>query len=225
MLKLARDLADRVKETGLRATVKYVRHRVIERYCEWRLGIETSGKLGLEEIGIDNRLSRGYHPTDYPSIRRVLRRLSIREDRDVLVDYGCGMGRVVIYAATWPFRRIIGVEISERLSEIARANVRRARGRLRCRDVEIVTADALSYRLPEDVTIVFMYNPFAGELLAGVLAGMRRSLARAPRELTLVYKNPEPDLYPQLGRCEWLARRRELSCYAGHRIAILESTL
>ena len=39
------------------------------------------------------------------------------------VDYGSGKGRVLMLAAAYPFRRILGVEFSESLDRVARDNI------------------------------------------------------------------------------------------------------
>ena len=46
----------------------------------------------------------------------------IRPD-DVFIDLGSGMGRMVLEAARYPFKRVIGVELVEQLHDLARANL------------------------------------------------------------------------------------------------------
>jgi hypothetical protein len=64
------------------------------------------------------------------------------------------------------------------------------RRRLACQDVELVNSDVLEYELPDDVTVVFMFNPFGGAIFEAVMAKIVASLDRAPRPLRLVYGNP-----------------------------------
>ncbi len=102
------------------------------------------------------------------SLRRILPPWEVT-DHDVFVDFGSGMGRVVLQAARYPFRKVIGVEVSETLHGIARENIDRNRQRLRCPDIELVHADALEYEIPDDVTVAFLYNPFRGTIFATVI--------------------------------------------------------
>jgi cyclopropane fatty-acyl-phospholipid synthase-like methyltransferase len=53
--------------------------------------------------------------TDYRSFRRVMRHIGVRE-QDVFLDYGSGLGRVLLMAAQYPFRRVLGVELSAAVS-------------------------------------------------------------------------------------------------------------
>lgn len=110
---------------------------------------------------------------------------------DVFADLGSGKGRVVLQAAMiYPFKRVIGVEIVEDLNAIARANVERNRARLRARDVEIVTADVLEWELPEDLTIVYLYNPVVGERFERLVERLAALVNRRQRPLRLIYVKP-----------------------------------
>ena len=120
---------------------------------------------------------------------RALRFLGV-SDRDTFVDFGCGKGRVVHQAAKRPFRRVIGVEISPALAEIARANLATRRHRHRCPNVEIVVADAKEFPVPDDLTIAYFWHPFTGETLEAVLRGIIDSIDRHPRRVRLIYLGP-----------------------------------
>jgi 16S rRNA G966 N2-methylase RsmD len=150
---------------------------------------DTSPSVRLEELGLDAPGRVRYEPSGWTYLYRGLRGQSIASS-DVLIDLGSGMGRVVCQAARRPFGRVIGVEISEELSEVARRNVERNRTRFRCADVEIVVADVLDYELPDEVTHVYLYHPFSGEIFSAALATVTASLDRRPRRLVLMYANP-----------------------------------
>lgn len=157
---------------------------------ERRYDLRTSEEVGLDELGIAGRERQYYKPTGWFVLRRILPRREVSPE-DVFIDYGSGMGRVVFQAAaTYPFKRVIGLELSEDLNAIARDNVERNRDKLRCRDVEIVTADALQYEVPSDVTVAFFANPFTGELFGAVLDRLIEAVDRHPRPLRLIYHNP-----------------------------------
>ena len=127
----------------------------------------------------------------------------------VFLDYGAGMGRVMVLAATYPFRRVLGVEVSAELSEIARANLEKCRSRLRCKDVEIITADATLYSPPSDVSVIYFYNPFAGEVLEAVFKNVQR-LAANSRLLFLICNLPHSSGFEfQILRQGWLELKKD----------------
>ena len=62
--------------------------------------------------------------------------------------------------------------------------------RVRCKDIQVVNANAKSYILPDDTKNIFLFNPFVGHLLEGVVEQIRFSLVRKPRDLTILYILP-----------------------------------
>jgi hypothetical protein len=122
-------------------------------------------------------------------LARGLRGCSVGRE-DVFMDYGAGRGRVLLAAARFPFGRIVGLEVNEPDAEIARANARIAGPRRRCPNIEVVVADARVWPLPDDVTYIYMFNPFWDEIFTGMLDRVLESLDRRPRQLTMIYANP-----------------------------------
>lgn len=61
-------------------------------------------------------------------MRNALSRCDIRYEEVTFVDVGCGESRVLLMAAEFPFRQIVGVDASETLCDIAWKNVRTASG-------------------------------------------------------------------------------------------------
>jgi protein-L-isoaspartate O-methyltransferase len=110
---------------------------------------------------------------------------------DVFADLGSGKGRIVLQAALmYPFKRVIGVELVEELNAVARENLERNRAKLRTRDVEIVTADLLEWEFPDDLTIVYLYNPVVGGLFEQLLKRLIAFVDRRQRGLRLIYVKP-----------------------------------
>jgi hypothetical protein len=127
----------------------------------------------------------------------------------VFIDFGSGKGRVVYQAAQFPFKRVIGVEIAEELTGIARYNVDHNRDRLKCGEVELVTNDAVSYEVPDDVTVAYFYHPFEGQIFARVIDNLVASLDRNPRRLRIIYVYPmSADYIYRTGRFELERRMR-----------------
>jgi predicted RNA methylase len=112
---------------------------------------------------------------------------------DVFVDFGSGKGRVLCQAARYPFRRVIGIEIAEDLTEVARQNVEAQRPNWRCEEVELVTGDATTWVVPDDMTVAYFFNPFVGETFRRVHANILASLDRNPRRVRLIYALPVMD--------------------------------
>jgi Histone methylation protein DOT1 len=159
------------------------------RAMEVRYGVRTEGDVDLEELGVAGEHRLGYEGSHWVGVRRALRRLAVTPD-DVFADFGSGKGPAVLVAATFPFRRVLGIEISADLTTAARANFERSRLQPRAGAVEFVTADVLEYEVPDDLTVVYLYNPFTGLVFARFIERLLRSLERRPRPLRLLYNYP-----------------------------------
>jgi hypothetical protein len=190
--------------------------RVAEKALERRYGVSTSEFVYLEDLGLAPEHRVWHDPSDWIGLRRALGRLGVGPD-DVFVDYGSGLGRAVLVAASLPFRRVIGVEVSEEMTQRARENVGRNRQRLRAKDVELVSADALEWEVPPDLTVAYLYCPFTDEIFDGVMQRLFDSVDRHPRPLRIVYNYPfEHSRLIRTGRVrvldvvgsQWLARSR-----------------
>lgn len=187
---------------------KWVRRNAGQLIYERRYRVRTAELIELDELGIAGH-DRGYYvAAGWRTLRQTLPRKVITA-RDVFVDFGSGMGRMVLEAARYPFGRVIGVELSEELVDIARDNVRRTRQRLRCRDIETVHADVLDFQIPDDVSVVFFNNPFQGIVFATVVERLIGTIDRNPRRVVIIYYNPvEEEYLLETGRCRRLRTRR-----------------
>lgn len=78
---------------------------------------------------------------------------------DVLVDVGCGLGRVINWLLNLGLtNEIVGIELDPEVAERTRRRLRRYK------NVSIVTGDAVQLT-PPDTTVCFLFNPFGREVL------------------------------------------------------------
>jgi SAM-dependent methyltransferase len=157
---------------------------------ERRYGIDVSGYVYLEDMGVGITERVWYHPSEWLAMRSVIRSLGV-STHDVFIDIGSGKGGAVFVAARYfPFKRVMGVEISGDLNRIARANIAGNLADLRCKNVELVTSDVLEYPIPEDLSVVYLFSPVVGETFHRLIDRLLESLDRNPRVLRLLYNYP-----------------------------------
>jgi SAM-dependent methyltransferase len=190
---------------------RWVADRVLDRRLDREFGIVSSDRRSLTELGIQSPDSRHYQPVSYDDFRALLNAIPI-SDRDVLLDLGAGMGRAVCLAAQYPFRSIIGVEISRDLCTVARQNVERIKPKLYCQDVQIVNANAMEYEIPGNVSVIYFFNSFSGPTLATVLNNIEASLRRAPRGLLFLFYGTasSEEFRQEAKRYGWVSLRSEI---------------
>jgi predicted RNA methylase len=150
-------------------------------FWELRLGISTRGYFAASAPQ-----NASYGTTSFNVVFAILDALSLTED-DVLVDLGCGMGRVVCCAALRGLRGVIGVEYESALAEIARQNADRLCGRHA--PLTIVHGGAEDFDYSRG-TIFYLYNPFGAEILGQVMTRLEKSLAHRSGPFRIVYMKP-----------------------------------
>jgi SAM-dependent methyltransferase len=188
---------------GLRGYVQSAWATFVDRWYERRLGIDTARFDTMQELGIGDPEAVDHAPIPYVALRHALTRVP-RSASSCFLDYGAGRGRAVAFAATFPFRRVIGVELVPALAEAGRANLAKARG-LRCSEVSVVTENATGFEVPDDVDVIHFFKPFQGKTLEQVLDRVEASYRRAPRNLTVIFFNDQ-EFRLLAARRDWLRR-------------------
>lgn len=165
------------------------------RIFDWRHQVKTAGVVDLEDLGtIGPNAHQGvyYVPTPIGQFRRVIGNLPLPRDKFVFVDIGSGMGRCLLLAAEFPFRKILGVEFASELCAIADRNADRYAQRYPNRpEIDVQNIDALQLRLEDADHVLFMYNPFAGPLVSEFFARIDAQQREHRRNIYLVYFYPK----------------------------------
>lgn len=208
LVRIPAKMLIRLYREGPVATWRWIMFHIGWRYQEWRLGIRTAQFVDWQALGGDPHCI-DYEPISYECFDIAIQHLRICDGKDVLLDYGSGKGRAIILAALHPFRKVIGVERSPELCELARENLHRASGKLVCRDVEIVHGDAVQFEVPDHVSVILLFNPFTGPVLQAAIARIQESYLRNPRAMSIIYMLPEWQDDP-FTQCSWLTKHCEL---------------
>jgi SAM-dependent methyltransferase len=127
------------------------------------LGIETSQRVNPRFVKTGDAaldVAAVTYVGATPSVLRKCLEIIGVEDDTTFVDLGCGKGRPLFVAAEYPFRSLVGIELSEYICKLARDNVARLPKRLRGERISIVHGDASTPALPSGTVVVFLYNPF-----------------------------------------------------------------
>jgi len=162
----------------------------LDRAFDRLLGVSTRGLVitgnSILDGGSDNC---PYEGSNWLALRRALKKIRVGPS-DVFVDLGSGKGRALLVAGRLPYSRVIGIEIDDELSKHSQRNIDKARDRLRSREVINVRTDVLEWPIPDETSVLFMYNPFVGETFRTALHRVFDSYDRRPRALHIVYGYP-----------------------------------
>jgi SAM-dependent methyltransferase len=134
----------------------------LELVRNWRIDRRYGGSCGgsarsrFQETG-----AYGTSSADYWQLRRIFspeNDLLIEPD-DVLVDIGCGKGRVLNHwLELGAANRIVGIELDPEIAAFARTRLASRQ------NVEVLTGDGVDL-LPLDATVLFLFNPFGAAVL------------------------------------------------------------
>ena len=129
-----------------------------------KFGTDTSGIVplwGLKGTSPNAVFGVRYEATNDEELEWVIGLLQEDFSSFTFIDLGCGKGRTLIVASRLGFGKVVGVEFAPGLAETARKNL----AGLALHDVVIVQADAVDFSFPNSDLIVYLFNPFSGEVL------------------------------------------------------------
>lgn len=168
--------------------------------------------LQIKTTGRDDSNSDQYHypyePTPYSVLERLANSGLIRK-KDVVLDYGCGKGRVDFFLSYQTKATTIGVEYDERIYQGTLENQKTAVSRAR---TEFVLARAEEYEVPSKVNRYYFFNPFSVELLRKVMARIIESYYESPGEKLLFFYYPSEEYISYLMTVDELEFYDEIAC-------------
>ena len=166
-------------------------------------GTETSAirEVGTLDITSANaRHAVRYEPSPEALVRQAIAILGIEPAAFTFIDFGSGKGRVLMIAAEYSFKRLIGIEFSSELNEIAKHNIARLPSNLNLVDrVSLLCYDAAEFDLPLTDLVCYFYNPFRAAVL-GPIVDKLATRATEGHRIIIIYVDPQyRDLFEQTG--------------------------
>ena len=175
-----------------------------EHTWDKRLQINT---IGRDDLGADE-YRYPYEPTPYCVLERLANSGMIRES-DVVLDYGCGKGRVDFFLSRQTKACTIGIEYDERIYQSVIENQKTAVSRAKA---EFVLERAEAYEVPSEVNRCYFFNPFSVEILRKVMARILESYYDRPREMLLFFYYPSEEYVSYLMTVDELEFYDEVAC-------------
>lgn len=188
---------------------------------------EWDEKLNIDTVGRDASVEDAYHhpyePTPYSVLERLVESDYIGED-DIVVDYGCGKGRVGFFLSYRVGCKAIGIEFDERICGKANENLVRfkvAKSGIHYDDkqarekhekkVSFLCIGAENYNV-EDADCFYFFNPFSVEILQSVIGKIKKSYYNEPREMRLFFYYPSDEYISYLMTVSELCFLDEIDC-------------
>lgn len=168
------------------------------------LQIKTGGR---DETNADE-YHHPYEPTPYSVLER-LTNSGLIDKGDVVLDYGCGKGRVGFFLSYRTKAKSICIEYDDRIYESALENRKSTISRVK---PEFVLTRAEEYEVPPDINRCYFFNPFSVEILRKVMARIIESWYENPREVFLFFYYPADEYISYLMTVDELEFYDEIEC-------------
>lgn len=153
---------NRARQRGLGDMLAYsfsvVQNAAMNRYLDLRYGGKVATNRHTEFEESIPGTQQIFH-TDYKFLENIFERVHVSPS-DVLVDVGCGDGRVIAYWLNRGFKnKIVGIELDpETASDTAKRFAR-------FKNVQILQGDVADLAPGTKGTLFYLFNPFVGEPL------------------------------------------------------------
>ena len=175
-----------------------------EKNWDAHLGIQTTGR---DDVNSD-QYRYPYEPTPYCVLER-LADCGLIGSGDVVLDYGCGKGRVDFFLSCRTGAKTIGIEYDERIYSGATENQKTCLPEAK---TEFVLARAEAYAVPATVNRCYFFNPFSVEILHKAMARLLDSYYENPREVFLFFYYPSDEYISYLMTVDALEFYDEIEC-------------
>lgn len=149
-----------------------------------------------------------YEPTPY-CVLECLANSGLICKKDVVLDYGCGKGRVDFFLSYQTRAKTIGIEYDERIYDGAVENKNTA---VSANRVTFLLQKAEEYEVSVEVNRCYFFNPFSVELLRKVMSRVLTSYYENPREILLFFYYPSEEYISYLMTVLELEFYDEIEC-------------
>jgi SAM-dependent methyltransferase len=209
-----------VYSNGINRFVKEYYYKLTDTFYENYFNVNTRDIVSLKDLGVDDCNSLEYCPIHYRHTMNALSMIPLSINERTLLDYGCGKGRVLTIAAAQPYKKIIGVEISE-LITMATSNIENMKHK-KAHDVVLQQCDAQEFCVPDDVNVIYFFNPFRGGILEKVVENIRSSHQETPRKMWIAFVNNRQfdKIVLQQG---WLTKTHQSEFYPHYTFGLYET--
>ncbi len=166
-------------------------------------------KLNIDTIGRDDSKEDACHYPYEPTPYCVLERLADSgyiSDENLVIDYGCGKGRVGFFLNHQLGCKVIGLDFDERMCQVAYENLQNyeaksAKEAAKKTNIEVIKdkmpieflcEDAEKYEI-KGADAFYFFNPFSVEILQSVVAKIKKSYYENLREIQLFFYYPSDE--------------------------------
>lgn len=132
-----------------------------------------------------------YQATYYKDLVKLFNEVPM-EPEDTLVDYGCGLGRVLFYANNRHYCKTTGIEGNADIYGKLMENVKGYQGTFLEQEdrMKFYNVSALDYQISPEDNYFYFFNPFSHVVFREVIEKIMESAKAHPRDINLLVYYP-----------------------------------
>ena len=174
-------------------------------------GIVKCGKLSTNSIY--KEYATAYQPVPNTRLRLLFSQLKkIDFKKYHFIDAGCGKGKPCFYASRFSFKSIKGFDFDNKLIDIAQKNIVNSR-LIDTTKISFEINDATTITLEKKPYIIFLFNPFNGEVLDLFLKNNAESIKANNGYILYSNDKQKEVLNNHKFTCIWSCPERKLSIW------------
>lgn len=222
------ELASKTRELGFLGVIRHVTRKIVRglrsRFAgtgsadvfDAKYGTDTAKTVGVWALDIPrNKLEHAhrYETIDPERLVDNFRAIEISHQDFVFIDFGSGKGRTLLLASLFPFKEIIGVELSAVLCNVANRNIAIYKeASQKCHKVRSLCMDVTDFQLPTANILLYLFNPFDEHVMAKVVAMMEQFVRHSSNQVYVLYHHPahksvwdKSDIFEEITAKNWFA--------------------
>lgn len=160
----------------------------------------------IQNDGTDTYYCHRYEPSPYEVLDYIFTEYPLSKT-DMLIDYGCGMGRLNFYLHHRFHCKTVGVELNHTYYKACVSNnasyhhEKAQKEGNPYSDIRFYEESADSYSVDDEINHFYFFNPFSIEIFRKVIDQIYESLERVPRTVTLLLYYPDSEYTYYLDTC------------------------
>jgi 16S rRNA G966 N2-methylase RsmD len=161
---------------------------------ERKYGIHSSRLNDLQKLeikGNNRKEAEVYQGAGYYLLEKIFLKLQEFKAPDDIIDIGSGKGRVMVVAAHYGFKKIMGIDFAIELCKVAERNCATITKQFPLAEWAVIHANAADFTFTQHNNVFFFFNPFKEPVMDRVIKNILQSLAEHPRKIFVAYMNPQ----------------------------------
>lgn len=158
-----------------------------EAQYEKFLGVKTNEEVIIP--GNTRKLKYSlYEASEYEGLEQIFDLVKL-EPEDTIVDFGCGMGRVLFFCNQRFLCKVKGIEYDRKIFQqlLDNAEFYHVRFREQRDKFILLNIKAEEYDIAPEDSCFYFFNPFAKSILEDVLGRILKSVEEHPRRVTIIF--------------------------------------